>query len=133
MIPLPIPGEWPGASKRYLSRSEKTELLAGRPFEILAAVQDHGVELDCAYLLRFIDSPEIDSAVWTRHASPSRVRLVRIVQEAVVLGETVGPLACELIPSTKPDQKPFASVTNWHPPAEVHGGGGEDFGDEETG
>jgi hypothetical protein len=130
MIPLPIPGEWPGAIKRYLSRSEKQELLAGRPFEILAAVMDHGPELDCAYLTKFLDQD--DCAVWTRHASPSRIRLVRIVQEAASQGETVGPLACELIPSTKPDQKPFASVTNWHPPAEAALGGG-DFGAEETG
>jgi hypothetical protein len=125
MIPLPDARAWKGAEKRYLTHDEKQAILSGQPFEILDAQLDHGQELDVALLVRFIDSPT--ETIWTRHASPSRVRLVHAVQTAVARGETIGPVCCTPLPASKPGREAFPLVVNFRPPAEVpaevHGGG----------
>jgi hypothetical protein len=128
MIPLPNPRDWVGAQRRYLTHDEKQDIVAGRPFEILDAQLDHGQELDCAYLVKFLDSP--NSAIWTRHASASRIRLAHAVLEAVGRGETIGPVCCIALPSAQPDRASFPLVVNYHAPAEALGGGGPDFGTE---
>jgi hypothetical protein len=98
-------------------------MVAGRPFMILDAIADFG-EADengrrqVALLVQFCtDSGTLlgESFVFTRNSSPSRLRLVELVHEALVLGDTAGPCAIRLIEQSDPSRKPFQHIGRYEP------------------
>jgi hypothetical protein len=129
LIALPDVRAWSGADRRFLTGDEKRELQqGGRPFVVWDAQTDFGPELDVALVVAWYSDPGTIVGLWTRHPSASRLRLAHLAQEAHQAGNQLGPVCCELIPPTRPDRQAFPSVVAWKPPAEVHGGGGGDFG-----
>lgn len=119
MSPIPLPSSsdtWPGRDFPFATAEEKAALGAGRHFLILAGQANFGgtpapgEKPQIALLVRFCTDDQLPIGspfVFTRSSSPSRLKLVDLVNEALALGDVAGPCRIRLIEQDDPTRKAF--------------------------
>lgn len=111
---------WPGRDTGFSTKEQRQALKNGAPFAILAACspfdeEDENGKTSIAYLVQLLNpagfGPEGTPFVWTLKTSPSRLKLVTLLEKTQ---DALGPCQVSLIEQADKSRQPFIHIRSWY-------------------